>query len=289
MLVRYDARGLGFHSLRGNPVALSPSDGALLLSFCERRFSCCVTRGAEMFVFVAHTHYHKEFAIETAQRIREAGHDALAGEQILFNFSKYSFREAYIARALRDADALVAFGLHPAWHRNVAAEIAFFSGHSTVDRTILVTTHDLDSRTPSYLLGRHVVYFEGNEQSTIEEILVHLATIRTRHRRGADQIFLSYSRTDLDSAKSLHELLVGHGYKVWFDQHTLIAGQDWEIEIRKPSRIRVHLCHSYRLVQSRHGAISRKNSEEALALQKRCPRVRSSCRHLQPSPRCSRR
>ena len=115
-----------------------------------------------MFVFVAHTDVDKEFAFEAAQRIRDAGHEALTGEQIYSGFTAMSFANADVAKALRAADALVAFGLDWMWHKYVAAEVAFFSGHTTPDRTILVSTKDLDKRTPAYLLGRRVVYFEGN-------------------------------------------------------------------------------------------------------------------------------
>jgi hypothetical protein len=187
-----------------------------------------------MFVFVAHTVVEKEFAFETAQRIREAGHEAFAGEQIHQMFSAMSFANRDIAKALRAADALVAFALDYMFYKYVAAEVAFFSGHTQPDRTILVTTHDLlDESAPAHLLGRRVVYFEGNKASTIDAILEHVAAIRAGHRRGADQVFLSYSRLDLRYAENVHDQLVRHGYKIWFDRHTLIAGQQWDLEIEK--------------------------------------------------------
>jgi hypothetical protein len=151
-----------------------------------------------MFVFVAHTDLDADFASETALKLREAGHEAFTGEQIYRGFTLMSFSKQDIAKALRAADVLVAFGLNSLWHKYVTAEVAFFSGHTTHDRTILVTTHDLDDRTPAYLLGRRLVYFDGDRAKAIDAVLNHVASIGISHRRAADQIFLSYFALGVD-------------------------------------------------------------------------------------------
>ena len=47
------------------------------------------------------------------------------------------------------------------------------------------------------------------------------------------QIFLSYSRLDEKFAKRLFSDLRNRGLEVWFDQESLLAGQDWKAEIEK--------------------------------------------------------
>jgi hypothetical protein len=46
-------------------------------------------------------------------------------------------------------------------------------------------------------------------------------------------VFLSYSRKDRDAAKALYDRLRTGGYKVWFDEESLLPGEDWELEIHK--------------------------------------------------------
>lgn len=186
-----------------------------------------------MFVFVAHTDVDKDFAFEAVDKIRAAGHEAVAGEQIYRGFTSMSFGNPDIVKALRAADVLVAFGLDWMWHKYVAAEVAFFSGHTTLDKTILVTTHDLDERTPPYLLLRRVIYFDGSRDKVIREILAHIAALKVLHGRSSQQIFLSYSRANAQQSIDIHDFLIKHGYEVWFDQKSLIAGQIWDVEIEK--------------------------------------------------------
>jgi hypothetical protein len=47
------------------------------------------------------------------------------------------------------------------------------------------------------------------------------------------QIFVSYSRKDLQTVRELYRRLTDMGYSLWFDQESLLAGQDWEQEIRR--------------------------------------------------------
>jgi ABC-type amino acid transport substrate-binding protein len=46
-------------------------------------------------------------------------------------------------------------------------------------------------------------------------------------------VFLSYAREDSSVATKLYRSLTDRGFKVWFDQVSLIAGQRWEIAISK--------------------------------------------------------
>ncbi|QUY41849.1 toll/interleukin-1 receptor domain-containing protein [Acaryochloris marina] len=189
-----------------------------------------------MIVFVAHTNYDKEFALKIAQRITKSGHQAIAGEQIRADFSEFSFVDDDVAKAIRNADTLVAVGLHTTWYANVASEIAFFTGHGNDHRTVLLTTQKLVSRAPKYLAGERLVYFDGDEDAAINEILRHVDELGERHQRSSDQIFLSYSRVDVEIARTIYEKLKIMGYRLWFDEESLIPGQDWGLEIRRAIR-----------------------------------------------------
>ncbi len=189
-----------------------------------------------MIVFVAHTDYDKEFALKIARRITESGHQAIAGEQVREHFSKFSFVDDDVAKAIRNADTLVAVGLNETWYANVASEIAFFAGHGNDHRTVLLTTKELVRATPKYLAGERLVYFEGDEDAAISEIIKHVDELGERHQRSSDQIFLSYSRIDVETARTFYEELKAMGYRLWFDEVSLIPGQDWGLEIRRAIR-----------------------------------------------------
>ena len=47
------------------------------------------------------------------------------------------------------------------------------------------------------------------------------------------KIFISYSRLDLSAASELYAGLKEWGLDVWFDEESLLPGQDWEVEIKK--------------------------------------------------------
>ena len=50
-------------------------------------------------------------------------------------------------------------------------------------------------------------------------------------------IFLSYARSDRDSAKKLYDILAAASAgKVWFDEVDLIPGMRWDPAIRKAIR-----------------------------------------------------
>lgn len=44
-------------------------------------------------------------------------------------------------------------------------------------------------------------------------------------------IFLSYAHADVDDVRKLYEYLIDKGFDVWFDEESLIPGQDWRLEI----------------------------------------------------------
>ena len=50
------------------------------------------------------------------------------------------------------------------------------------------------------------------------------------------KIFISYSRSDVDIAKSIHQFLSESGCNVWIDVFDLIPGQDWKFEIHQNIR-----------------------------------------------------
>jgi hypothetical protein len=45
------------------------------------------------------------------------------------------------------------------------------------------------------------------------------------------EILLSYASEDLKEASDIHERLVDHDYKVFFDRRSILGGRDWEREI----------------------------------------------------------
>lgn len=50
------------------------------------------------------------------------------------------------------------------------------------------------------------------------------------------KIFLSYAHVDLGYAKKIYDDLKRYGLEIWFDKESLLAGQDWEKEIRQAIR-----------------------------------------------------
>lgn len=47
------------------------------------------------------------------------------------------------------------------------------------------------------------------------------------------KLFISYARSDRDAARRLWGSLHAHGFDVWFDEESLLPGQDWEFEIEE--------------------------------------------------------
>ena len=47
------------------------------------------------------------------------------------------------------------------------------------------------------------------------------------------KIFLSYAHEDIGMAKRIYQDLKRYGLDVWFDNESLLPGQDWENEIEK--------------------------------------------------------
>lgn len=47
------------------------------------------------------------------------------------------------------------------------------------------------------------------------------------------KIFLCHASNDKEIAREIYHKLTGDGYDVWFDEESLVAGQDWNLEIQK--------------------------------------------------------
>jgi len=47
------------------------------------------------------------------------------------------------------------------------------------------------------------------------------------------KIFLSYAHEDIGMAKRIYQDLKRYGLDIWFDNESLLPGQDWENEIEK--------------------------------------------------------
>ena len=60
--------------------------------------------------------------------------------------------------------------------------------------------------------------------------------IKKQYMNNGKQIFISYAREDVDSARKVYDDLKARGFKVWFDVETLLPGQNWELEIKKGIR-----------------------------------------------------
>jgi tetratricopeptide (TPR) repeat protein len=45
------------------------------------------------------------------------------------------------------------------------------------------------------------------------------------------KVFISYSRSDIETASDIYQLLHEKGYSVWMDKFNLLPGQNWKLEI----------------------------------------------------------
>ena len=50
------------------------------------------------------------------------------------------------------------------------------------------------------------------------------------------QVFLSHSSQDKQAARKLFQRLRADGFNIWFDEESLLPGQDWEKEIKRAVR-----------------------------------------------------
>lgn len=55
-------------------------------------------------------------------------------------------------------------------------------------------------------------------------------------KKSALRVFLCHSSGDSDAARTLYGRLQADGYSPWLDKVDLVAGQDWDLEIRKAVR-----------------------------------------------------
>jgi hypothetical protein len=58
--------------------------------------------------------------------------------------------------------------------------------------------------------------------------LIHLESAM-----DSPNVFISYAREDVESAKRLYRDLSQAGLRVWFDKESLLPGQKWEVAVRK--------------------------------------------------------
>lgn len=63
----------------------------------------------------------------------------------------------------------------------------------------------------------------------------------------AVKAFVSYARGDRDTARRLWSSLHAIGYDVWFDEESLLPGQDWEYEIE----LALEACDAFIVLLSR--------------------------------------
>ncbi len=190
-----------------------------------------------MKVFVAHTSDDSVLAEQIVQGLRKHGFSASSGQQVSHLFSASSFADESVAKAIRAADCMVAVSAFYEGFKYIVPEMAFFAGNSTVDNTVIVTSLDCLDRIPPFLLESKVLLIEEHDaDSLVANIVPLLAKMLPATLVSSKQIFLSYSRVDLEQARRLHEMLVNAHYKVWFDERSLLGGQEWgrviEDEIR---------------------------------------------------------
>jgi hypothetical protein len=143
-----------------------------------------------------------------------------------------SFAEPVVAEAIRSADYMIAVACGPDF-KNIGPEMAFFAGNSTLQRTTLVTWADSIPRIPSYLQTAPTLVVEEHSEAELLEAIVQRLRAQPPSPSRASSVFLSYSRTDAEVADKLDKALRTAGIKVWFDQRSLVAGQEWKLEVRK--------------------------------------------------------
>ena len=47
------------------------------------------------------------------------------------------------------------------------------------------------------------------------------------------RVFLSYAKEDKETARGIYESLVSQNVQVWFDEESLLPGQEWRLEIER--------------------------------------------------------
>lgn len=59
------------------------------------------------------------------------------------------------------------------------------------------------------------------------------AVMNLTDQKTAIDVFISYAMEDVEVAYKIYRELIDYGFNPWFDQESLIPGQNWEVEIRK--------------------------------------------------------
>lgn len=199
-----------------------------------------------MRVFVAYTRVNASLATELQNRLRARGF--IVSEGLGYDrqgFLRYSFTEPAVAKALSESDALIVLGFNGALE-HLLHEVGFFVANSRVERTIILGHEQDFGGSPGWISPRQMVLVRsraselvvsGIDDEVIEDVCRRLEKFPKRTDNFADRnIFLSYSRTDSDKARRKCEILRSIGCSVWFDEDSLLPGQDWDREIRKAVR-----------------------------------------------------
>ena len=70
-----------------------------------------------------------------------------------------------------------------------------------------------------------------------DDLIIEPSGLRTITAHGRNlRIFLCHASEDKPAVRDLYTRLVNNGYKPWFDEEDLVAGQNWELEIARALR-----------------------------------------------------
>lgn len=190
-----------------------------------------------MKVFVGHITEDRDLAAQIVSGLEAEGINASSGEQISSLFSAMSFGDESIANATRAADCMIAVSSNYIGFKYLVPEMAFFAGNSTADNTVIITKSEWLDRIPPFLSQAEVLLLEDQSVSTlIAKLKPILSSIPTASCITSRQIFLSYSRANVEEARHIYDSLIEKGYDVWFDEESLAGGQDWARVIEKEIR-----------------------------------------------------
>jgi hypothetical protein len=96
------------------------------------------------------------------------------------------------------------------------------------------------------------------------------------------KIFLSYTHEDIGMAKRIYPDLKRYGLDIWFDNESLLPGQDWDNEIEKA----IETSKYFLILLSSKGMSKRgyvhKEIRLALSIDDRCPEDE---KNKKPTPR----
>lgn len=108
-------------------------------------------------------------------------------------------------------------------HRNLVAH-----AHPTIDFTGDIFLDDLEK-----VRNLATWYLQDFSDGPRLNARVSAALLSGAHFLLPKTVFISYAREDEAHANKLYEELHNRGHKPWMDKKDLIAGQEWQTEIRK--------------------------------------------------------